>query len=284
MRITIMGGTGVLGRSLIPLLKHNHQIRLIARNTARAAELFGQDIEILQGDLLNSQTAQRLPTMLLGSDAVLHLATSIPSDMTAPGAWDANTQLRTVGTRRLLDAALVVGASYYLQQSIVMAYPDCGDEWITENTPLDPTKTVIINMEGMVQALPEHKIRWCILRGGTFVGKDTFEDGRIERLKAGTEKVPCDGSAFMPYVHVDDVASAFAAAVEKMATGIYNIVDEPVREGEYLERLAAAIGAAKPALDPDAPCSPSWRCSNAAARQVLGWSPTRGIYPTSDSR
>jgi nucleoside-diphosphate-sugar epimerase len=124
-----------------------------------------------------------------------------------------------------------------------------------------------------------NRIRWCILRGGTFVGKGTFEDGRIKRLKAGQEMVPCDGRSFMPYVHVEDVASAVVAALEKSATGIYNIVDEPVRQGDYLDRLATIVGATKPARDPNAPCPPSWRCSHAAARQVLGWSPKKGIYP-----
>jgi nucleoside-diphosphate-sugar epimerase len=280
MRVSIVGATGVLGRGLIPMLVPHHHVRVLARNPERAANLFGADVEIIQCDLLDGQIAQRLPTLLLGSEAVLHLATAIPSAANAPGAWDANTKLRTVGTRRLLDAALAVGAAYYLQQSIVMAYPDRGDEWIDESIPLDPDSTIVLNMESMVQALPESKIRWCILRGGTFVGKGTFEDGRIERLKAGTESVPCDGHAFMPYVHVEDVARAVVAALESRAAGIYNIVDEPVRQGEYLDRLAAVVGAVKPPRDPNMPCPPSWRCSSAAARRALGWSPTKGIYPT----
>ncbi|MCZ2095148.1 MAG: hypothetical protein LC121_02540 [Anaerolineae bacterium] len=144
----------------------------------------------------------------------------------------------------------------------------------------DPKRTVVIEMERQVRAVPTDRLRWCILRGGTFVGKDTFQDGIIERLRAGQEKIACDGRAFMPLVHVEDVASAFAAAVERAPAGsTFNIVDEPIRQGDYLERLAQAVGAPEPPRDPDTPCPPSHRVSNQAARETLGWTPRRGVIP-----
>lgn len=283
MQITIVGATGVLGRSLIPMLTAlagRYDVRILARSPERAAALFGDTVEILKGDLLDADAEQNLGTLLRGSEAVLHLATAIPSDPNAPGAWDANTRLRTVGTRRLLDAALEAGARYYVQQSIVMAYPDMGDAWIDERVPFDPGRTVLLEMEGMVRALPD-SVRWCILRGGIFVGRDTFQDGTIARLRAGQEPIPCDGQSYMPYVHVDDVARAVVAALDRTAQGVYNVADEPVRQGEYLERLASRVGAPAPRHDADAPCPPSQRVSSAAAQRDLGWTPVSGIYPAS---
>src|SRR5947209_11513040 len=95
---------------------------------------------------------------------------------------DATTRLRTEGTRRLLDAALAAGAGRYLQQSIVMAYPDGGDRWLDEGTPLDdsPARAAVCApvaaMEGMLRDTDPERLGWCILRGGIFVGPGTGQD------------------------------------------------------------------------------------------------------------
>ncbi|MCC6804703.1 MAG: NAD(P)-dependent oxidoreductase [Anaerolineae bacterium] len=279
MRIAIVGATGVLGRALVPLLAR-HSIRALVRTPDTARRLFGEHVEAVACDLLAPGIGARLPDLLAGCDVVIHAATAIPSDFSQPGAMDTTNRLRSEGVAHLLAATLQVGASAYIQQSIAFAHIDYGDAWITEDTPLDPKRTVVIEMEHQVRAVPTDRLRWCILRGGTFVGKDTFQDGTIERLRAGQEKIACDGRAFMPLVHVEDVASAFAAAVERAPAGsTFNIVDEPIRQGDYLERLARAVGAPEPPRDPDAPCLPSHRVSNQAARETLGWTPRRGVIP-----
>jgi hypothetical protein len=64
------------------------------------------------------------------------------------------------------------------------------------------------------------------------------------------------------------------------ASSIFNIVDEPLRNGDYMDRLARLVGAPQPARDASKPCPPSYRCSNQAAGTVLGWMPVHGIWPT----
>lgn len=284
MKVAVVGATGVLGRALVPLLAQ-HSVRVLVRTPDSARRLFEDQVEIAEYDLLAPGIDERLPALLTGCDVVIHAATAIPSDFSQPGAMDVTNRLRTEGVAHLLAAALRAGAQGYIQQSIAFAHTDHGDEWITEDTPLDPKHAVVIEMERQVRAVPTERLRWCILRGGTFVGMGTFQEGIIERLHAGQEKVACDGSAFLPLVHVADVGSAFAAAVERAPAGsIFNIVDAPIRQGEYLDRLAQAVGAPTPPRDPDAPCPPSHRVSNQAARNTLGWTPTYAIipYPVTD--
>lgn len=280
MKIAVIGATGVLGRSLIPLLATNHEVRVLVRQPEAARRLFGSSVNSLEADLLAPETAAKLPALLAGSDVVIHAATAIPSDFTKPGAWDANTRLRTEGTASLLAATRQVGAQAYIQQSICFNYPDMGDAWITEATPLDPSRTVVIDMEQQVRAIPPSSLRWCILRGGIFVGAGTFQDDAVHRLREGQQKVAGDGMNFLPLVHVDDVASAFALAAEHASAGsIYNIADNPLREGEYYERLAEAIGVPKPPRDPNSPRPLSQRASSQAARATLAWSPTHSLFP-----
>jgi nucleoside-diphosphate-sugar epimerase len=287
-RIAVAGATGVLGRALVPLLLDaGYEVRALTPSTAKAGDLAMAGAEVLECNLLASSSVARLPDLVAGCTAVVHIATAIPRDSRAPGAWDVNNRLRTEGTRRLLDAALTAGVRRYIQQSIVMAYPDGGDRVLDEATPLDTSPAragvcgPVVAMEGMVQEVPPSHLAWCILRGGVFVGPGTFQDGIIAGLRAGTEVVPCDGHNFVSLVHVADMAAAVLAAVRHAPGGsTFNINADPLRQGAYLDELAARSGAPPPARDPARPCPPSFRCSNAAARAMLHWAPDHGVWPS----
>jgi nucleoside-diphosphate-sugar epimerase len=99
-----------------------------------------------------------------------------------------------------------------------------------------------------------------------------------------------DGSGVWSWIHIDDVASATLAAIERGRSGeIYNIVDdEPVTWRDYLTHFARVLGAPRPfrvplwlvrLVSPYAALSLSNRLpvSNAKARRELGWRPA---YPT----
>ena len=56
-----------------------------------------------------------------------------------------------------------------------------------------------------------------------------------------------DGGGISSFVHLDDAASATALALERGASGVYNIVDdEPAPAREWLPALAETIGAKPP--------------------------------------
>ncbi len=167
-----------------------------------------------------------------------------------------------------------------------MVYPDYGEDWITEDASFDssPDQELIcapvITMEEMIRNVSPEELHWCILRGGTFVGPGTFQDRTIENLRAGKEVVSRDGRNFVSLIHVSDMATAIVAALRRAPAGsVFNIVDEPIRQGEYSDRLATSMGVARPRRDEKAKCPPSWRCSNQAAKSVLEWLPRHNIIP-----
>lgn len=286
MKVAVVGPTGVLGRALVPLLiQDGHAVLALARSPQKVSDLFGGAVDAVECDLLTA-SVDTLSRALDGCDAVLHIATAIPDDMTRADAWVANTRLRTDGVRALLDATLNAGVERYLQQSITMAYPDCGDAWITEDQPLDSTPqratttAPVIEMEAMIRRISGAQLCWCILRGGLFVGHRTFQERAIDQLKQGTAVIAGDGGAFQSFIHVEDMASATAAALNAAPAGsTYNVVAEPLRQREYLEQLADAVGAPRPPYAADAAPLVSQRCSNLAARQALQWQPAHGIIP-----
>jgi nucleoside-diphosphate-sugar epimerase len=89
-----------------------------------------------------------------------------------------------------------------------------------------------------------------------------------------------DGSNYLSLVNVADMAAAIVASLELAPPGsTFNIVDEPLRYGDYVDALADLLGLARPRRAPDLPRPPSWRCTNHAARAVLGWVPRGRIWP-----
>ena len=291
MRVFVAGATGVLGRALLlRLVAGGHSVRGIARRAPSAP--LPACVELIEADLLE---ARNLRDLVRGCDAVVHIATAIPAadtaDGTAPGAWDLTARLRTAGTRRLLEATLAGGVERYVQQSIVMAYRDGGEAWLDEQAPLDDsperaaTCAPVIEMEATIREVEPQRLAWTILRGGSFVGPGTGQDVLIDELRRGRAVVPGDGSRYFAPVNVTDMASGVVAAVERAPGGsTFNIVDEPLRYGDYVDELADLTGVERPRRAPELPQRPSWRCTNRAASDVLGWLPSAGIWPAPERR
>lgn len=80
MRVLVAGATGVLGRRAIPhLLRFGHEVVGLARNEERASLVRALGAAAAIGTLFDPASLARAAA---GVDAVLHLATRIP---TAPG-------------------------------------------------------------------------------------------------------------------------------------------------------------------------------------------------------
>jgi nucleoside-diphosphate-sugar epimerase len=118
MRVFVTGATGVLGRGVIgELATAGHQVSGVARTAEKAAWLREHNVEPVAVDLFDGTAVK---DAVAGSDAVLHLATSIPAlkDVPKRHAWDTNNRLRTLTTRLLVDAALDHGVGTFVAESI----------------------------------------------------------------------------------------------------------------------------------------------------------------------
>ncbi|WP_052809876.1 NAD-dependent epimerase/dehydratase family protein [Streptomonospora alba] len=284
MRVFAVGATGVLGRRLVPLLTaRGHKVTAMAPDRL---DSLPEGIPTVRAGLLDSGLDLR--AQVEGHDAVVNLATSMPRDPSAAGAWRPTGRIRSVGTGALVEAARAAGVRRLVQMSITMAYADGGDGWLAEDAlfDADPRRREIVDpvaeMERAVSAVPPTEVAWCLLRGARFAGPGTAQDTQCGQLARGELRIPGDGRAFVSMVHVVDYAAAVVAALERAPAGwTFNVADEPLRVGDYYTRLARATGCAPPESDgADESGIPSHRIDSTAARQKLGWHPARGIWPS----
>jgi nucleoside-diphosphate-sugar epimerase len=284
MRLFIVGASGVIGRSLVPrLVERGDEVVALVRSLERAEPIAHASVRLVQGDLLEIDEAQ-LTALMSGCDATLHLATALRPGSPGLGVTNTLAALRGEGTAKFLRAALGSGVSRHIQQSIAFAYEDMGEEWIDESVPLardaDGGPSVIEKMESLLHAIEPRRLQWTLLRGGSFTGPDTFQDRMISRLRSGEERIAGDGSNWVSYLHVEDYALAILASLDADAGGrTLNITAEPVRQIDYITRVSELIGAVAPR--PSGGSTPrSYRCSNRAAREAIGWAPVREIWPS----
>jgi uncharacterized protein YbjT (DUF2867 family) len=109
-RVLVTGGSGMLGRRLVPLLaERGHAVRLLARRAAGDRD----DVEALRGDV---RTGDGLGPAVRDVDAVVHAATS---------ARRHARETEVLGTRNVLDAIRDVGGPVHLVYVSIVGVDRC---------------------------------------------------------------------------------------------------------------------------------------------------------------
>jgi nucleoside-diphosphate-sugar epimerase len=294
MRVFMAGGSGVLGRRLVPqLVARGHQV---TATTTAAAKLdllakLGADGVVMDGldaASVGEAVAAARP------DAIVHQMTAISAvhagkpDMKHGDRWFATTnRLRTEGTDHLLAAAEATGVSHVVAQSYANWNGIRKGGWVkTEEDPLDPEpETTFRTISAAICHLEDVVLKagGAVLRYGGFYGPGATDD-QVELVRKRQFPLVGDGTGYSSWVHLDDAASATVLAVEQRATGVFNIVDdEPAPASEWLPYLAECAGAKPPMR------VPKWLArllagevvvimmtegrgfSNAKAKRELGW-------------
>jgi nucleoside-diphosphate-sugar epimerase len=291
MKIFVAGGTGVLGRRLVPALtRHGHDVTVLIRSAEKARAVRAAGGSPVQVSLFDPES---LAAAVASHEVVINVATSIPPYSTAgwARAWRTNDRIRAEGSRNLVDAAIAAGAARYVQESVAFLYADGGAAWITEGHPVhaNPITASALQAEAQARRLLDRAGTAVVLRFGAFYGPDsthTVAALRAARIGLGTTPGPRDG--YLSSVWTDDAAAAVLAAATQAPPGIYNVVDdEPVTREEFDGVLAAAVGRRRLRPMPELlvrlsgdkldHVTRSHRVSNHALRTATTWAPS---YPS----
>jgi nucleoside-diphosphate-sugar epimerase len=297
MRVLIAGATGAVGSKLVPLLvAAGHEVVGTTRSEAHFGELERAGATGAVMDGLDAASVRRA-VLDARPDVIIHQLTALKGQVGDMKHFDegfAETNaLRTRGTDNLLAAADEAGVGRFIAQSYT-GWPNqrTGGPVKTEEDPLDsnPTKASretlagIRHVEQRTTDAGGLALRYGNLYGpGNAIGRG---GELVDMVKGRKLPVVGGGTGVWSFCHIEDAASAAAAAVTRGAPGVYNIVDDdPAPVSVWLPEFARVIGAKPPMR------IPAWMArpligehgvsmmtqirgsSNAKAKRELGWEP-----------
>jgi nucleoside-diphosphate-sugar epimerase len=296
MRVFVAGGSGVIGRRLVPqLVARGHQVTATATSAAKLELL--EELGASEGVVMDGLDAGSVGEAVAAArpDAIVHQMTALsvahagkPNLRNAERFFAATNRLRSEGIDHLLAAAEATGVSHVVAQGVAAGLnANRAGGWIkTEEDPLQVmagTKA-ISHLEDVVV-----KAGGAVLRYGGFYGPGATDD-LVKYVRKRLFPLVGGGTGYVSWVHLDDAASATVLAVEQNAKGVFNIVDdEPAPVSEWLPYLAKCARAKPPRRVPAWLARPlagemmvrmmTEGCgfSNAKAKRELGWEPQ---YPS----
>lgn len=231
----VTGGTGFLGRNLIPQLHaRGHTLRVLVRQPERHPWLRQYGVEVVRGSLSDEAAIMQA---VQGCQGVVHAG----GYFRMWGKREVFQQVNVQGTATVARAAVAAGVERYVHISTiaVIGNPTPG-QIIDEHhppKPADPYQESKLAGERVIQHYhAEHGLPAVILRPGAFYGPHGryafnrlfFEDplkGLIIRVNWGRHII-------FP-VYIRDVASAIQQALTCGRPGeIYNICGDPLTHNE----------------------------------------------------
>ena len=228
-RIFVTGGTGFVGSNLRKALGDRPQ-RLLVRNKATAADLAGEHIELVEGDVTRPES---LRGAMDGCEAVIHLVAIIAEE----GRSTFDGVIRQ-GTVNVVAEAQRAGVRRFLFMSAL-------------GTRNDPHFGYFEAKWQAEQAVIDSGIPWTIFRPSVIFGPGDEFITTLARLVKLAPVIPVVGSGqskFQP-VAVREVAQSFVRALDDPATAgrIFDLGGGKVYDYEQmLDVIAVKLGKKKP--------------------------------------
>lgn len=242
--ILVTGGTGFLGRNLLPfLLESGYRVRLITRTPEKYPWLANLNVEIIQTDIADAEAVYRAAT---GVRYIIHAA-GLFRFLGEPESFE---HTNIIGTCNILEAARQEGVEKLVHVSTiaVAGFPRPG-QVITEDTPPNPMddyqRTKLAGEQLVQHYIQEYGVPAVIARGGAFYGphgryafnKLFFEDPLIHHWPMGVDR----GRHITFPVYIKDMARGILLCLEQGRAGeIYNICSQSVPQRD-VEKLIAKI-------------------------------------------
>jgi uncharacterized protein (TIGR01777 family) len=236
-RILVTGATGFIGSHLVArLLAHGDRPLVLARNEAKARKMFGAAVTVVTS-LASVPSDERI-------DAIVNLA----GESIAGGLWTnrrrkALLDSRITVTRELvlLVDRLAVKPRTWINASAIGYYGVRGDEPLTESAPPGTgfQSELCRRWEAAAEEAGAHGVAVALLRFGVVLDRD---GGALRQLALPVRLFA--GTVLGTGRHLDDLLDLIAILLARgNVTGAVNATSpEPVRYGDFMAALAAALG------------------------------------------
>jgi hypothetical protein len=260
MRILLVGCSGFVGRSLVPLLlQHGHQLTLVSRSAQPLPAVQHPQLTRLQANPADpsSWSQPALKEALAAAEAVVNLA----GEPIAEKRWTpAHLQLlqdsRILTTRALVQAMAALpagqGPTVLLSGSAIGYYGTSPSQTFTEASPAgsDVLGRLCQAWEAEAQVAAA-RCRVVILRIGIVLGGDGGALGKmLPVFRLGFGGPIGDGQQWMSWISRHDLCQLISQALEDPAyAGTYNAVaPEPCSMASFAAALGRCLG--RPSLLP----------------------------------
>ena len=306
MKLLVTGGAGYVGsHSVRALLDEGHDV-VVLDNLSTGHKWALQDCELISVDLRDETNLLR-SIKNRGFDGVLHFAAKslVGESKNQPAMYYQNN---VGGTTNLVRAMQAADIQRLVFSSTAAIFGNPVSDLIDEKHPKTPinvygqTKLVV---EHLLQAVAESSdfsatcLRYFNAAGannaanlGEWHEPETHLIPNALRAAAGTGNAltlfgddypTTDGTCVRDYIHVDDLASAHVAAIEKMSAGgnfnVYNLGNgNGYSVKEVIAACERAVGAEIPfTVGPRREGDPATLVASAQkARDELDWNPQFG--------
>ena len=305
MRVLVTGGSGYVGSHAVRELAEAGYEVLIYDNLSTGNRKLADGFELIEGDIADEE---KLAPALDRVDAVMHFAASayVGESMSNPRKYFHNN---VESALKLMDAVLASKVRKFIFSSTCATYGVPAVLPITESSPKEP-----INPYGATKLFFErvlsaysgsHGLRYVALR--YFNAAGAHANGSIGEvhdpethliplaLKAVLRTAPPlkvfgkdldtpDGTCIRDYIHVSDLGSAHVLALKYLAGGGESIsLNLGTGRGTSIQELMdgfrrlTGLDVPHEFAPPRAGDPPSLYANPGKAREVLGWTATRGI-------
>lgn len=134
MKVLITGGTGFIGSHLTEMLvKHGHEVRVLAREQSNIIFLENLGVEVILGDITDIDTVDKA---IKGCQQVYHLAAKTSRTKSSTRDYYA---VNVEGTKKLVHAALRANVERMIYASTVSVYGIINDSYANEKTQPKPS-------------------------------------------------------------------------------------------------------------------------------------------------
>ncbi len=245
MRVLMTGATGLIGRELGKLLAaRGDALVCLVRDPGKARLPF-------PAVCIGWDPTREVPAeALAGVDAIVNLA----GEPIADGRWTRATKdlirdSRVLGTRRLVRALLDHGgqARVFVQGSAIGYYGDRGDEVLTGASAKGTgfLADLVVHWEAELRVLASRRpdVRVPVVRTGIVLSRHGGALAKMLPLfRAGVAGRLGDGSQWMSWIHIDDIARLFLHALDSAATGpLEGAAPAPVTNRTFTKVVCTAL-------------------------------------------
>lgn len=245
----VTGGSGFVGRALIPaLVRRGHLVKALARSERAAAAVRALGAEPAAGDLDTELPAEALA----GCELVFHAAASLDPFPKLADAWRTNVD----GTQRVLDAARAAGVRRLVHvstEAVLLGGPpirQADESWPLPSKPLGVYATTKGEAERRVLAANGGELATVIARPRLIWGKGdtTLLPKMIEAVQRGDFAWIGGGQHLTSTCHIDNCIEGLLCCAERGAPGeAYFFTDgEPIAFRAFVERLLETQGVRAP--------------------------------------